>query len=788
MDTTITDLASKGQERAAALLEQWLGRFGQCPHFGGVADLLVIAGPPASGKKLMMLQTLVHLGRERLHLHMGEFAFADDAERLLGTKGILTRWVTEHPEGAIVFEDIDEADHAIQRAVAAIITDGAPGASERYGRTLFVLLFKIKSPEWVDKQFLDRYYDQPLLEQAHLYEGLATTGMPDESGILRALFDPELLNVMSETDLILLYPHDLQTLRAITEQILQTAAARWNTFRPVPLEVRHPSELALALLLSFSPYLNTTRVAHRLPAYLFDLAAADMPETGRIVLDVSKDARNWLRSTFADESDLKAFGKYDRRFSLNWERHVGKECTELRLRDIEEHSQEITPLSTQSDRLTIHPVGRTGFDAIAGQNRVKQQLASLVALLHNDRGLKTFGITLPKGLLLYGPEGVGKTLLVKAFAKEAGLPYLYLRGSDLFNEELIEAAFQRARQAAPLLVILDNVDVKGIIEGNYTPIPTEALDAAIDGSPDSPENFVFTVMTAQHKEEVPAALMHPGRIDQFVEVPELDREARLFFAKQLLEKPHEKIDIERITRYMSGMNGYELGRIAKACALEAIKQNKATLDEQIIIDQINTIKYGSRLEKKRLKNFEEDLRRSAYHEAAHAVTSMVLLPEVEIEQVTVIPRSETLGLVSYTQEQLQANMSADELRANIAVSLAGRLATIKQYGEGEGIETGAYNDLQQATLYAYSAVAQYGMDSELQNISIEMLQQNVSNTLFDTQLQSRIAVWIAEGTARAKEVIDTHWALIETVAQRLIAVEFIEGSELKSLLKIPPSA
>ncbi|MHC3993951.1 AAA family ATPase [Thiomicrolovo sp. ZZH C-3] len=777
-----------GQEQPAALLRQWLQRFESCSPFGGVADLLVIAGPPASGKKLMMLQTLAYLGRDRLHLHMGEFAFADDAERLLGSKGILTAWITEHPDGAVVFEDIDAADHAIQRAIAAIITDGAPGAPQRYAQTLFVFLFKIKSPEWVDKTFLTRYYDQPLLEQAHMYEALATTGVPDSNGALRALFDPELLNVMSETDLILLAPHDLQTLRTVTEQILLATVTRWNAIRPVPIEVRHTSELSLALLLTFSPYLNTTRVAHRLPTYLFDLAGTDTPQAGRIVLDVSKDARNWLRTALTDESDLKSFGKYDRRFSLYWERHDSSEGTELRLRSIEEHSQELAPAPTQGDRLTIHPVGRTGFDAIAGQNRVKQQLASLVTLLHNDRGLETFGITLPKGLLLHGPEGVGKTLLVKAFAKEAGLPYLYLRGSDLFNEELIEAAFLRARQAAPLIIILDNVDVKGIIEGNYTPIPTEALGAAIDSAPDAPENFVFTVMTAQHKEEVPAALMHPGRIDQFVEVPELDREARLFFARQLLEKPHGKIDIERITRYMSGMNGYELGRIAKACALEAIKQGKAQLDEQIIIDQINTIKYGSRLEKKRLKNFEEDLRRSAYHEAAHAVTSMVLLPEVEIEQVTVIPRSETLGLVSYTQEKLQTNMSADELRANIAVSLAGRLATVKQYGEGEGVETGAYNDLQQATLYAYSAVAQYGMDSELQNISIEMLQQNVSNTLFDSQLQSRIAVWIAEGTARAKEVIDSHWEQIETVAQRLMAVEFIEGSELKSLLGTPTTA
>ena len=770
-------------EKPLALLWQWLQRFGTCRHFGGVADVLVIAGAPASGKKLLMLRTLEHLGRERLHLHMGEFAFADDIDRLLGDKGILTQWIASHPEGAVVFEDIDESDHSIQRAVAAIVSDGAPGAPQRYAEALFVFLFKIKAPEWIEEGFLDRYYAQPLLEQARLYEALASVGAPGDNGAVRLLFDPNLLNVLSETDLILLYPHDLKALQKITEQMLQTSRQRWNEEHTVTLELSHPSELALALLLSFSPYLNSTRVAHKLPAYLFDLLCADLPEAGVVTLDVSKDARNWLRTVFASESDIKSFGKYDRRFSLVWERTVHEKGLEVRLRTIEERSQEFTQAPVQSDRLRIHPVGKNGFKSIAGQKRVKKQLAALVKLLRDEKGLERFGITLPKGLLLYGPEGVGKTLLVKAFSKETGLPYLYLHGSDLFNEDLIEAAYQRARQAAPLLVILDNVDVKGIIEGNLTPIPTEALGTAIDRSPDAPESFIFTVMTAQHKEEVPGALMHPGRIDQFVEVPVLDKEARLFFAKQLLEKPHEKIDTERITRYMSGMNGYELGRIAKACALEAIKLGKHKLDEQIIIDQINTIKYGSRLDKKRLKNFEEDLRNSAYHEAAHAVTSMVLLPEVEIEQVTVIPRSEALGLVSYTQEDMQANMSAMEIRGNIAVCLAGRLATIRKFGEAKGNETGAYNDLQQATMYAYSAVTQYGMDETLQNISIELLQQNVSNTLFGDKVQERIAHWIAEGTAKAQEVIDAHWALIDTVAQRLIKEEFIEGGELKALFE-----
>lgn len=777
---TQSTAATGGRQKAETALRRWRERIAFCRQFNGVAGALVIAGAPASGKKLAMLQTVERLEREHLHLHMGAYAFADDIDRLLGPKGVLTAWIAGHPAGCVVFEDVDACDRSIQRALAAVVSDGAPGNPERFAQAIFIFIFKIKAPEWIEEAFLDRYYAQPLLEQARFYESLAAVGVPDENGVMRTLFDPELLNVLSETDLILLYPHDLQALRAITETLLHESIALWNETRPLPIKAARDADLAFAMLLGFSPYLNSTRIAHRLPSYLFDLVAERLPESGKIALEISKEARHWLRDTFANEADLKSFGKYDRRFTLVWDRMFGSEGMTLRLRGIEEASQTPAQGPLQADRLFIHPAAE-GFDAIAGQQRAKKQLQALVRLLRNEAGLKQFGITLPKGLLLYGPEGVGKSLLVKAFAKEAGLPYLYLRGADLFNEELIEAAYQRARQAAPLVVILENVDVKGIIEGNYTPIPTETLGTGIDQSPDGADRFVFTVMTAQSKEEVPAALMHPGRIDQFVEVPELDREARLFFARQLLEKPHEKIDVERITRYMSGMNGYELGRIAKACALEAIIQGKSRLDEQIIIDQINTIKYGSRLDRKRLKNFEEDLKKSAYHEAAHAVTSMVLLPAVEIEQVTVIPRTEALGLVSYTQEDMKANMSAEEIRANIAVALAGRLATIRHFGEQKGMETGAYNDLQQATLFAYSAVAQYGMDDTLQNISIELLQQNVSNTLFGEKIALRIAHWIDEATATAKTVIETHWALIDTVANRLIKEEFIEGSQLKTL-------
>ncbi len=765
-------------EEPAAALRRWRRRHELSPHFGGIDDLLVIAGPPACGKKRLAYRLAEAFGREVLHLHMGEFSFADDIGRLLDNeKGILHTWVAQHPAGVVIFDDIDACDHSIQRAVAAIVSDGASACPGHFRQTIFLFTFNVKAPEWTEKEYIDRYYEQPLLEQARFYEALAAVGAPDENGTVRRLFDPQLLNVLSESDLILLYPHDLPQLLSICQSVLQACIDRFQARYEQRLNLEHPVATAQALLLSFSPYLNSTRIAHRLGATIFDLLAPCLGQDIACDIRVSKAARNTLSKLFSDTDTVKSFGKYDRRFRLVWSRKSGN----ILLKAVEE-IEDLPAIkeAMQNDRLHIRAGGPVGFDDIAGQQRAKEQLGKLIRLLGNEKALKHFDITLPKGVLLYGPEGVGKTMLVKALAKEAALPYLYLRGSDLFDEGLIEEAYTRARLSAPMMIILEGVDLKGLIDGSYTPIPTEALEQGIDHSPDRPDAFVFTVMTAHNKDEVPESLMHPGRVDQFVEVPELDRDARRFFAKKLLEKPHDKIDIERISRYMTGMNGYELGRIAKACALEAIKQGKSKLDEQIVIDQINTIKYGSRLDKKRLKNFEEDLRQSAIHEAAHAVVTLVLLPDVEIEQVTVIPRSEALGLVSYAQEEIQTNLDIEELRGNIAVSLAGRIATVKAFGE-KGLETGAHSDLQQATMYAYSAVAMYGMDTALRNLNVEILLQNISNTLYSEKIEDRISRWIEEGTERATKVIDAHWTLIESIAQRLIKEEFIEGSELKKL-------
>jgi hypothetical protein len=192
-----------GQDRALAFLSLVLERLGRVDLFDGVQGAVALAGPPACGKNFTAKLVAEYLQRERLVLHMGEYAFSDDIDRLVGRHGVLETWIEEHPNGVVLFEEIEKADHTIQRAVAAIVADGAPDDPGRYRSALFLFTFTLSDPAWYEKRFVEAYYDAPLIRQGKLYEALAKVMAEGEEGEPVPLFDTELLSVLSEADLAL---------------------------------------------------------------------------------------------------------------------------------------------------------------------------------------------------------------------------------------------------------------------------------------------------------------------------------------------------------------------------------------------------------------------------------------------------------------------------------------------------------------------------------------------------------------------------------------------------------
>ncbi|MBU3981968.1 MAG: AAA family ATPase [Proteobacteria bacterium] len=569
-----------------------------------------------------------------------------------------------------------------------------------------------------------------------------------------------------------------------TDSLLQLA----EHFRDKGIGLDFPDlkGLVALLVLSLGPAISAKKVKQKLPdEVLFKITRSLRKLTSspaRFVFKLTKKAEASLhRLAEAGDQLLPQLYKKNQTVELTWKEYQRGENLIFSLVRAETRALPKGKGLLRNERPAIE-FSEIGFTDIAGNRQTKTILKQIINTLKKPELVKKFSISMPKGMLLYGPPGVGKTLLGKAFAREAGRPYIYVSRTELFDSEYIRLVYLKAREYAPSIVFLDGIDVKGVMEGVLAGVPADQLALEIDALSDDPEESVFTVVTAVSREEVPELLIEPERIDTFVETPELDREARRFFIEQILKKPNDgKIDVDKVVRYISGMNGYELQRIGKEASLHAIRHGLACISEEILIEQINIIKYGSKLEKKHIRNLEEDLRQTAFHEAGHAVLSYLLLPDVKIEQVTIAPRLRTLGFISYSFEDFPSNLSKEEMFNNICVLMAGRIASMKKFG-AKGMDTGAASDLEEATHQAYLAITNLGMDEELGFVHTDTLTHNVNPQFFREVVERQVRVWIDKATKRAGELVETNWQQIETLAAILIRQEIVDGAELERIM------
>ena len=420
---------------------------------------------------------------------------------------------------------------------------------------------------------------------------------------------------------------------------------------------------------------------------------------------------------------------------------------------------------------------QTGFDDIVGHKQIKKRLKAIIEIIKHPETLSRFKVATPKGLLIYGPESVGKSMLAKAFVKEAGLSYVEISGSKLFEISYIKEVYETAAKHAPSVVVLEDLDIKGLLQGTFTNVSFSDIAKIIE----SIDAMVFTVATATNLEEIDPVLTAPEKLDFLIEVSKLDKEARRFFIKKILKKPHDpKINIDRIVSYITGMSALDLERLGRMAALNAVEQNKNRITEEILIEQINIIKYGHKIESHMIRNPEEELEMTAYHEAAHAVLSTILLPHIKIEQVTVAPRSKTLGFVSYNAEDQISNVTKEEIFNDICVSLAGRIARIKKAGS-EKMDSGAVDDLSLASFQAYAAISNLGMDKELGFINIDPIAA-MDGSFLTKQIEKRFLYWIEVARKHSEKLVDKYWDKIEALALKLIEKEIIESDELPDII------
>lgn len=746
---------------------------------GRVQALFTFIGVANSGKHFAceLLEKLNPKINQLKTFYMEQYS--DISDELSFQKEIV-EFVQKNPSAILVFEDIKKAGLSIQLALYTLLSDYEQNTVD-FSQAVVVVTTTLLSSLLQRKDVQKLFQTDPLQAHTFVIEHLAKEQIIVENGTDMAL-DRKLLSLLNEHTLVPFRTLSLKTLIKIGARSLHQMSQTFIKKSDIAIEYREFDSFVSLLTLSLAPYLNARHIKQKIPMLMFNHiyeVLKTQEAVTQINYQVSENATAFLQEVLNDEPlFLRKIIKQHHRIGLTWEINVQERVVDCTIKSAFYIREKLSVASPEEMR-----VSDIRFKDIAGQQKVKDELMEIVSLLKEPNRLKKFDLAIPKGMILYGPPGMGKKLLAKAFACEANMPYTVINGSDLFTPNKIRKAYAKAYSTAPAIVILEDIDIQGIVNGVISTMSMEPVIAELDALHQSFDSPIFTIITLTDKAGIPEDILEVDRINIHIEVPKLDMEARTFFINEILKKPHdETIDRQRLVRYISGMGGNELKRIGQEASLYAARKGLKKLTEEILLEQINIIKYGTKLENKHIRDIEISMSKTAYHEAGHAVLSSILLPKIKIEQVTVAPRSEALGFVSYHNEDYIDATSKEELFNDICVLLAGRIAKMYKYGEG-GMETGAVNDLEIATTQAYAAIAFFGMDEELGYINVTGIDTGGMNPILSEKIEERLLVWIDKATQKTEQEVKRLWKAIDAVACELIKKEVIDGEELKRIIE-----
>ena len=747
-----------------------------------VAHIYTFIGAPSCGKHYLceLIEKYSSDSKEIKTFYMDQYNIDTLKFNIKSFTEDIIEFCKNNPKALLVFEDIEKADLQIQLAIYSLFSDYEKSDID-FSNIILVVTTTLLSSLLQRKDFKNMLREDPLQAHTFLMEKLANEKLEIVGGQEEAL-DKKLLSLLNEHTIIPFNKLSLKALIKIGDQSLQSMTKEFSKETKVKIEYEEYDAFISLITLSLAPYMNARHIKQKIPKLIFNhiYEALKIKENAKsIVYSVSDKAKNFLNGVFENEHlFITQTTKQHKRVNLEWEITALNGSVKCQINNAF-YVQEKISIASHED---IH-ISDISFDDIAGHKKAKKELSEIISLLKSPEKLKRFELDIPKGMILCGPSGMGKKLLARAFAKEADMPYIVINGSDLFTQKNIHTAYAKAYSSAPLIIIFEDIDIQGIINGMISTMSLEPVIEELDNLHQSYDSPIFTILTLNNCSSLPHELIQANRINIHIEVAKLDMEARRFFIKDVLKKPHSKnIDIERVVRYISGMSGNELKRIGQEASLFAARKGLKELTEEILLEQVNIIKYGSKLENKQIRDIEKSMAKTAYHEAGHAVLSYVLLPNVKIEQVTVAPRSESLGFVSYHSEEYVDATSKEELFNDVCVLLAGRVAKMEKFGQ-DGFETGAVSDLEAATMQVYAAIALFGMDEELGYINISGLDLGGSSPIFQNKIEERMLVWLEKAKKHTEDEVKRLWNAIEAVAQELIKKEVIDGEELKKIIE-----
>ncbi len=442
------------------------------------------------------------------------------------------------------------------------------------------------------------------------------------------------------------------------------------------------------------------------------------------------------------------------------------------------------------------------FRDVAGQDEAKESLQEIIDFLNNPKKYTEIGAKLPKGALLVGSPGTGKTLIAKAVAGEAGVPFFAMSGSD-FDDSFVGVGssrvrdlFQQASKVAPCIIFIDEIDAVGHRRSErlgYNDQTLNSLLGEIDGF-DSSKGIVILAAT-NRPEILDKALLRPGRFDRRIVVDRPNFQGRLDTLKVHTRKIKlgEDVDLKKIAHATAGAVGADLANLVNEAALRAVRKGRKTVTQEDLLVSFETVIAGT--EKKNTVLTETEKRLVAYHEVGHALVSALEKGSDPVTKITIVPHTEgALGYTMYTPEEERFLSSRDELLVDLRSLMGGRAAEQVVFST---MTTGASNDIQRATSLAKSMVTLYGMSEELGLMAPASVQnpyldgQAYMDCSQDTHAKVDAAVQrlLNEAFDAAKQLLTDNRSLLDEISEYLLAKETITGEELMAYVnaaKNPP--
>ena len=438
------------------------------------------------------------------------------------------------------------------------------------------------------------------------------------------------------------------------------------------------------------------------------------------------------------------------------------------------------------------------FTDVAGEDEAKENLAEIVEYLHNPGKYKEIGASMPKGILLVGPPGTGKTMLAKAVAGEANVPFFSMSGSEFvemfvgMGASKVRDLFQQAKEKAPCIVFIDEIDAigkkrDGQIGGNDEREQTlNQLLTEMDGFEGN--NGVIILAATNRPDSLDPALLRPGRFDRRVpvELPDLKGREDILKVHAKKVKIGDNVDFNKIARMASGASGAELANIVNEAALRAVRAGRGFVTQADMEESIEVVIAGYQRKNAILTDKEKLV--VSYHEIGHALVAAKQTDSAPVQKITIVPR--TSGALGYTMQVDEGNhylMTKEEIENKIATLTGGRAAEEIVFGS---VTTGASNDIEQATKLARAMITKYGMSKEFDMVAMEVENNKYlggdsslsCSAETQTLIDKKVVELIRKQHEKAATIILENRAKLDELSNYLYQKETITGEEFMKIL------